>query len=60
MEDYQNLLITYDYRHLSFEKIGDQELIGSNYSELENTEYAFGLSYLFNFETSLFGEDKKE
>ena len=61
--DYQilsNLLITYDYRHLSFEKIGDQELIGSNYSELENTEYAFGLSYLFNFETSLFGEDKKE
>ena len=53
--DYQifsNLLITYDYRNLSFEKIGDQELIPANYSELENKEYVFGLSYLFNFETS--------
>ena len=43
-----------------YEKIGDQELIASNYSELENKEYVFGLSYLFNFETSLLGEDKKE
>ena len=61
--DYQilsNLIITYDYRHLSFEKIGDQELIASNYSELVNKEYVFGLSYLFNFETALFGGNKKE
>lgn len=51
---YPHLLLSYDYRHLSYDTIGDKELVPSNYSELENKEYVFGLSYLFNFESNLF------
>ena len=54
-----NLILTLDYRHLSFEKIGDIELIASDYSELENKEYVFGLSYLLILKQAYL-EGKKE